>query len=158
MDHCVGGHTYNCVMRASHIFSLASRDKKEYTTLEIKESGETVRQIQIHGPHNGPAPGWAEKAADWLVEGINNKTIPINTEEIQQQRAKRDALKKEEVRQQVELAVGFNPYDIEKRENAYLSWHHEMPNLYPHATLDEFMEACGFKAILDEHMPAMQPV
>ncbi len=159
MGNCVGGYTHACAVRGHHIVSLESEDGSEHSLMEIEELPENlINVIQHVGFHNSDPPSWAAAATECLVSGINDRSIAANWDLVTEERTKRAARRAEEAQQQIEMLIGFDPYDLAACDNAYESWHHEMRGLYPHDTREQFLEERGIKAVLEKEIKAPAPI
>lgn len=84
MRHCVGdgGYTTRCLEGTYHVVSIRKEgESTPLSTLGITLDDDGKAQIaQNHSVENSAPCEAAQKAAEWLVEQINNKKIPLNEE------------------------------------------------------------------------------
>jgi hypothetical protein len=105
MRHCVGGYSQVCLFRGSHIFSIRDKHGKRLSTLQLVQTGHSVRNEQNHGFANGIPDTRAAKAADWFVKKVNRGTIPVNWDDLI---AKQQMVR---MRSGIQEVLGFDPHD-----------------------------------------------
>lgn len=147
MNNCVGGYSYHCAVKNSHVLTLSAEDGSWTTNLEIRDSGNgtrSVSEVQHEMPANKKAvPVAATQAATWLIESINNGEIECNWETI-------DEIRAEHQKDAVLMKIGFDPLSLEARERAYKAWHGAMPDLFPQADRTIFLEELGISGAMDK--------
>lgn len=159
MGHCIDGYTAHCLglvdkpgepRKYTHIFHLAAKNNpKIRATFAVEEpfNGKTPRQVSA-GPMDGirirkdtwnvpteDSPVWV--AARWLVEGINNGSLKVDWERIDQQRR---GMKYEAISAQ----TGFDPTVRENCIEAYRILQPFLPERYRHYSYEQWIEKMGF--------------
>ena len=148
MNNCVGGYTYNCAVGNSHILVLEAADGQWKTNMELKDynsrDGRTVNIVQHEMSGNRKkVPYEAERAAEWLTQGINNGCITVNWDIIETNR-------REFEKDEMLLKIGFDPLSFEARERAYTAWHGTMPNLLREPDRMTYLCSIGADDLMDK--------
>ena len=152
LDNCVGGYTFKCIYGSSHIIQLENRDTLEQALLEIhdvetgKDSGRfVVKKLQIEAPSNKAASPWAVAAATELIERVNSPSKEKSSQisDLSTLNRERAELRDEIGMDVLVLKAGFDPSDAEYADNAYHVLHHEMRDMFPEETREEYLAARG---------------
>lgn len=137
LHHCVGGYANKCQQENCHIISLVDEYNNSVSTIELSVENHKIRSVQHRGNSNSTPSLAAIKAHDWLLESLNNRTIPIDFEFLEAERCKRTEttmcfLSLEE---KFSNFLGFNPFGDEG-----LKTMKKIKDLYRKHTPDNFKD------------------
>lgn len=133
LSHCVGGYTYECLKRKSHIISLRDETGKSLSTLELrlrpgkgKEGNPRIINIkgnvehhlklkQHHGEKNQTPPPLCKEIEGRLFEDMREGRIAIDLSRLEKNRKERKQILKE---QKDIVLIGYDPTNKEKFSEA----------------------------------------
>lgn len=159
MDHCVGGYSFRCTFKNSHILTLTAADGSWRTTIELEDQRDETLKLRQHVSYQNDRnlhPD-ATAAEHWLLEGINKRTIELDLGDIQAHRKARLENMEKEKRKAILLRVGFDPLNQEDTENAYQRWHKAVPDILPDANRARQLEARGIPAFIQDSLKRFKP-
>lgn len=117
MQHCVWSYAHSCLEDGYHIFSLRDKDGKRLSTLNLvdktlADGSRHVSDIQNKAWDNRTPSADALKAAQLLVERINDKKIDLQWDMVDQARASYKA-------QKINLSIGYDVHNPAIRQSVY---------------------------------------
>lgn len=148
MNNCVGGYSFHCAVKSSHILVLESGDGSWTTNLELRDHHNhrerTVSEVQHELSGNErDIPKEAVEAAKWIQDAINKGELSADWDRI-------DKTRTEHKKDQLLIKIGFDPLSLEARERAYEAWHGTMPDLMPEPSRNDFLKRIGVSVRLDK--------
>lgn len=148
MSNCIGGYSFHCAVKSSHILVLDAGNGDWTTNLELRDNqnhrGRNVSQVQHELSGNQlNIPEEAIEAAKWIQDTINDGELSVDWDRI-------DKTRTEHKKDQLLIKIGFDPISLEARERSYEAWHGTMPDLMPETNRGDFLKRIGVHDRLDK--------